>query len=205
MKTEDYIPERPTLTKLRKAAEGCRGCDLYKNATQVVFGEGPRDAEIVIVGEQPGAQEDEAGHPFVGPSGKLLNEMLEAAGLDRARIYVTNAVKHFKFTLQGKRRLHQTPNPQEIRACHPWLDHELALLKPKVLVCMGATAARAVFGKVVTIKSLRGTFHETQHCAQTYVTNHPSALLRNPNPRDRDQAINDVIDDLIKVRKHLKT
>lgn len=188
---------------MARAVQDCKGCSLYKNATQGVFGEGPRTADLVLVGEQPGNEEDLEGHPFVGPSGRLLDEMLEAAGLDRSRIYVTNAVKHFKFERSGKRRLHQKPAPAEINACHPWLDRELALLSPKIVVCLGATAARSVFGRVVTITSLRGSFHETAHCALTYVTLHPSALLRAPNPAARDKAIASVIDDFILIRKKL--
>src|SRR5215213_5090944 len=144
----DFIPPHPTLPKLRAAAAGCRGCDLWVNATQTVFGEGPRTADVMLVGEQPGDQEDRQGHPFVGPSGKLLDEALEVAGIDRRRVYVTNAVKHFKFVRieLTKRRLHKKPTAGEVRACRPWLEEELRVVRPTVIVALGATAAQAILG-----------------------------------------------------------
>lgn len=205
MSADDYIPPKPTLKKMAKAVQDCRGCSLYKNATQAVFGEGPREASLVLVGEQPGNEEDLAGEPFVGPSGRLLDRILAEAGIDRREVYVTNAVKHFKFTRVGKRRLHQRPSASEVNACSPWLDAELEILKPKIVVCMGATAARAVFGKTVTISALRGTFHETPRSPLTYVTNHPSALLRAPEHDAREAAISEMIEDFKRVRKRLRS
>src|ERR671929_1209813 len=145
----DFIPPRPTLAKLRDAAAGCRGCDLWAVGTQTVFGEGPRNATVMFVGEQPGDQEDKAGAPFVGPSGQLLDAALEQAGIDRREVYVTNAVKHFKWERgeKGKRRIHKKPNDAEVAACRPWLDAEIALVRPRVIVCLGSTAAKALLGK----------------------------------------------------------
>jgi uracil-DNA glycosylase len=200
---EPFLPERLTLPGLAEAAETCRGCDLYKNATQTVFGEGRETADIVLVGEQPGDQEDKEGQPFVGPAGRMLNEILEAAGIERSDVYLTNAVKHFKFNRSGKRRLHQKPNATEITACKPWLAAELKVIKPKIIVCMGATAARAVFGKVVTISGMRGEFHETVHGKNTYVTTHPSALLRIPDREAKKTAIKNMIADFKKIKSYL--
>jgi uracil-DNA glycosylase family protein len=142
------IPEQPTLPALREAAAGCRACDLYKTGTQTVFGEGAQHAKVMFVGEQPGDREDIEGKPFVGPAGRLLDEALTAAGIDRAQVYITNAVKHFKWKPQGKRRLHQKPNAAEVSACRPWLDAEIALVKPQILVCLGATAARRCWAEI---------------------------------------------------------
>src|SRR6476619_5012906 len=148
MSAADFIPARPTLERLGEAAAGCRGCDLWAQATRTVFGEGPKRAEVVLVGEQPGDQEDRQGHPFVGPSGRLLDEGLEAAGIDRRRVYVTNAVKHFKFVRieLTKRRLHKKPSAGEVKACRPWLEEEIRLVRPRVIVALGATAAQALLG-----------------------------------------------------------
>ncbi|HZO56512.1 MAG TPA: UdgX family uracil-DNA binding protein, partial [Bryobacteraceae bacterium] len=143
---EQYLPERPTLPRLREAVQSCRGCDLYKNATQAVFGEGPQSAQIVFIGEQPGDEEDLKGHPFVGPAGRLFDRALQDAGIDKSEVYVTNTVKHFRFEERGKRRLHKKPRQSQIDACSPWLKAELEIVRPKVLVCLGATAARALFG-----------------------------------------------------------
>src|ERR687895_2815005 len=142
----DFIPDNPTLPRLREAAAGCRGCDLWVNATQTVFGEGPRSADVMLVGEQPGDQEDRQGHPFVGPAGKLLDEALVEAGIDRTDVYITNVVKHFKWVARGKRRIHKKPNLPEIRACKPWLEAEIDVVRPKAIVCLGATAAQALLG-----------------------------------------------------------
>src|SRR5215210_4619194 len=154
----DFIPPRPTLPKLRAAAAGCRGCHLWKVGTQTVFGEGPVKARVMIVGEQPGDQEDREGHPFVGPAGRLLDAALDEAGIDRGSVYVTNSVKHFKWERgeKSKRRIHKKPNDTEIRACRPWLDQELKLVAPKVVVCLGATAAQALLGKSFRVTQSRG-------------------------------------------------
>src|SRR5689334_15038684 len=151
----DFIPPRPTLASLRAASKGCRGCDLFKLGTQTVFGEGPTSARVMVVGEQPGDQEDKAGRPFVGPSGKLLDHAFDAAGIDRDDVYVTNAVKHFKWARDArtKRRIHKTPSAGEIRACQPWLEQEIALVRPHVIVCLGATAAKALLGRDFSVRS----------------------------------------------------
>jgi DNA polymerase len=178
-----------TLDDLRRAAASCTACDLYKRATQTVFGEGAARAEIVLVGEQPGHEEDLAGRPFVGPAGRLLDEALSEAGLDRRRLYVTNAVKHFKWTKDksgGKRRIHDKPNQSEIEACRPWLQQELWLLRPAVVVCLGVTAASAVLRKRVTIRASRGAALESPDGFRTLVTVHPSAILRIPDRQDRE-------------------
>src|SRR5919199_3881198 len=154
----ELIPDRPTLATVRDAAKDCRACDLYKRGTQTVFGEGARKAELMLVGEQPGDQEDLAGQPFVGPAGKLLDRALADAGIDRAAVYVTNVVKHFKWEPRGKRRIHKKPNAAEIAACRPWLDTEIQLVKPRAIVCLGATAAQALLGRSFKVTSARGTF-----------------------------------------------
>jgi DNA polymerase len=153
----DYLPERLTLESLREATKVCHGCDLWKHATQTVFGEGPSDAQLMFVGEQPGDQEDKAGRPFVGPAGRIFDQALEQVGIDRSSVYVTNAVKHFKWQPRGKRRIHQKPNPAELAACRPWLDAELAVVQPRVLVCLGATAAQALLGRTFRVTKQRGT------------------------------------------------
>lgn len=177
-----FLPARLSLGALRAAAAECTGCDLYRNATQTVFGEGRSDATVVLVGEQPGDQEDRSGHPFVGPAGRLLDRALTDAGIRREAVYVTNAVKHFKWTPRGKRRLHQRPREGEIDACNPWLTAELQVIKPQVLVCLGATAARAVFGRTVRLRDHRGTLTATPLAPRTFVTIHPSAILRLHDP-----------------------
>ena len=166
------------LEALRQEAEGCTRCDLYKHATQVVFSEGPADARLMLVGEQPGDQEDLQGRPFVGPAGQVLDEALEKAGIERARVYISNAVKHFKFEPRGKRRIHSKPNAGEISACRWWLDQERALIKPPVIVALGATAAHSLFGKAVTLSRLRGTPVTLPDGSECHVTIHPSYLLR---------------------------
>ncbi len=180
---------KSTLDDLRLAAASCTACDLYKHATQTVFGEGAARAEIVLVGEQPGHEEDLAGRPFVGPAGHLLDEALSEAGLDRRRLYVTNAVKHFKWTKDksgGKRRIHDKPNQSEIEACRPWLQQELWLIRPAVVVCLGVTAASAVLRKRVTIRASRGAALESPDGFRTLVTVHPSSILRIPDRQDRE-------------------
>lgn len=154
----DLLPDRPTLERVRAAAKDCRACDLWKRATQTVFGEGARDAAVMFVGEQPGDQEDLTGHPFVGPAGKLLDKALAAAGIDRRKVYLTNVVKHFKWEPRGKRRIHKKPNATEIAACRPWLGIEIELVKPRAIVCLGATAAQALLGKQFKVTAHRGEF-----------------------------------------------
>lgn len=176
------MTERPTeivsLAQARAEVQDCRRCSLYRFATQAVFGEGPADAEIMFVGEVPGDQEDIEGRPFVGPAGRLFDKVLERVGIERSRVYVTNAVKHFKFTQRGKRRLHQRPNAGEIAACRFWLDLERELVKPRVVVALGATAAQSLLGRVVTIRSRRGKPIDLEDGSVLYVTVHPSFLLR---------------------------
>jgi DNA polymerase len=173
---------------IRAEAEHCTRCDLYKCATRTVFGEGPLDAQILFVGEQPGDQEDIAGRPFVGPAGQIFDRALKEAGVDRGRTYVTNAVKHFKFVRRGKRRIHDKPDGGEIAACRWWLQQELALIRPPITVALGATAARALFGKVVTISAYRGRGHELPEGGETWVTVHPSFLLRVRDDREAEYA-----------------
>src|SRR4051812_2850830 len=175
----DFVPPKPTLPKLQKAARGCRGCALWIPATQTVFGEGPRSAQVMLVGEQPGDLEDRAGHPFVGPAGKLLDSALVEAGIDRTRVYVTNSVKHFKFiVIERGRRLHKKPNAAEIRACNPWLQEEIRLLKPRVIVALGATAAQALLGKQFKVTQGRGKPIKSEWAEAIVATVHPSAILR---------------------------
>ncbi|HSJ04155.1 MAG TPA: UdgX family uracil-DNA binding protein, partial [Verrucomicrobium sp.] len=197
------VPDTDDLEVLRDAAASCKACPLYKDATQTVFGEGLAKAEIVFIGEQPGDQEDVAGKPFVGPAGKLLNQALEDAGIDRKTCYVTNAVKHFKWKRQGKRRLHQTPVQAEIKACKPWWQAELGILKPRVLVCLGVTAAKVVLDHAVKIGDVRGEFMETPWSAHTLVTVHPSSLLRQPDIAAKELAYAQFVEDLKKVARSL--
>lgn len=197
------VPDTSSLAELRKAAAGCEACPLYKNATQTVFGEGPRDAELVFVGEQPGDQEDLAGHPFIGPAGQLLDRALEEAGIDRKTAYVTNAVKHFKWEPRGKRRLHQKPSSTDVKACKPWLGAELRILEPKVLVLLGGTAAQSVLGPQVRVLRDRGQAMESEFCDQTLVTVHPSSLLRAPDEAAREKGYAEFVADLKKVARLL--
>jgi len=180
----DFLPRKRTLKTLRDAARSCKGCDLYKNATQTVFGEGPEGASLVFVGEQPGDQEDRQGRPFVGPAGRLLNKALAEAGIPRDRVYVTNAVKHFKWIWRGKRRLHQKPSIRQVMACRPWLEAELEVVRPKIVVCLGATAVQSVLGKPVLITKERGKFIESDSGRVTFITIHPSAIYRR---REKDE------------------
>jgi uracil-DNA glycosylase family protein len=178
------VPPKPTLPKLRSAAKRCTACDLHKTGTQVVFGAGARSAELMFVGEQPGDQEDKAGKPFVGPAGKLFDEALEQAGIDRKQVYVTNVVKHFKWQARGKRRIHQKPNWSEIAACRPWLEAELDVVRPRVLVCLGATAAQALLGRQFRVTRDRGRPVESELAEHVLATVHPSSILRDPETRD---------------------
>jgi uracil-DNA glycosylase family protein len=199
----DFIPPKPTLPKLREAAAGCRGCDLWVNATQTVFGEGPRSADVMLVGEQPGDQEDRAGHPFVGPAGKLLDTSLQQAGIDRARVYVTNSVKHFKFVqIERGRRLHKKPTAAEIRACTPWLQEEVRLVKPRVIVALGATAAQALLGKQFRVTRDRGKPIPSEWAEAVVATVHPSAVLRAPDDA-RDEMRREFVADLEVVAAYL--
>jgi uracil-DNA glycosylase len=191
-----FIPERPTLPKLREAVQGCQGCDLYEGATQAVFGEGLKKSKVMFVGEQPGDREDRDGKPFVGPAGRMLDKALEEAGIDRSEVYVTNMVKHFKYTMRGKRRIHQRPDAEEIRACRPWLDSELAQVKPQVLVCLGATAAKGLLGSKFKVSRQRGEFVESELAPRTTATVHPSSILRAPDEEARRIAYEDFVEDL---------
>jgi DNA polymerase len=199
-----FITEGSTLAQLRAEVQQCRGCDLYRGATQAVFGEGRPHSHILMVGEQPGDKEDVAGHPFVGPAGQLLDRALEEAGIDRSEVYVTNAVKHFKFEERGKRRLHKKPTAAEVTACKPWLEAELDRVRPDLIVCLGATAAQAVIGRQHRLLDNRGRFFEHPHAASVTATVHPSAILRSPTPEQRHQDYTAFVEDLKKVREHLK-
>jgi uracil-DNA glycosylase len=189
------VPERASLPRLRKAAAGCTACDLYKTGTQTVFGEGSSNAEVMFVGEVPGDQEDLAGKPFVGPAGRLLDEALVDAGIDRKAVYVTNVVKHFKWQGRGKRRIHQKPNWSEIAACRPWLEAELAVVRPRVLVCLGATAAQALLGRQFRVTRERGRPVESELAEHVIATVHPSSILRG-DPETRDQEYAAFVQDL---------
>jgi uracil-DNA glycosylase len=197
-----FVPDHPTLPKLKDAAAGCRGCDLYKRGTQTVFGEGSRDASVMFVGEQPGDKEDLQGKPFVGPAGAILNRALEAAGIDRTKVYVTNAVKHFKWEPRGKRRIHKKPNQLEITACRPWLDAEIEVLRPQVTVALGATAAQALLGRNFKVTQRRGELIETKD-GLVMATVHPSSLLRAPDAETRHRETVRFIDDLKNVARLL--
>ncbi len=180
-------PETSSLTEMRKAASNCTACHLYKRATQTVFGEGPKRAPIVLMGEQPGDFEDAAGKPFVGPAGKILDRALAEAGINRDEVYVTNAVKHFKWEPRGKRRIHQKPNSREIAACRPWLEAELRLIKPKLLVCLGSTAGQTIFGPSFRVTRERGKVLSSKLAPRVVATVHPSSLLRQPDEMSRDR------------------
>jgi uracil-DNA glycosylase family protein len=184
---------------------GCKACDLYKRGTQTVFGEGPTRAEVMMVGEQPGDAEDLAGHPFVGPAGQLLDRALEEAGIDRTRVYVTNVVKHFKWEPRGKRRIHAKPNAKEIGACKPWLDTEIALVRPRVIVCLGATAAQALLGRGFKVTRQRGTFVESPLAPLVTATVHPSSILRAPDDEARRQEMREFVADLEKVKRAMES
>jgi len=195
------VPAGAGLAELRAAAARCTGCDLYRHATQTVFGRGPDDARIALVGEQPGDQEDRQGAPFVGPAGEVLDRALAEVGLERERLYVTNAVKHFKFEERGKRRIHQTPRANELAACRPWLDAELAAINPEILVCLGATAARAFFGAGFRIMKDRGQFAATRWAPKTIATLHPSAVLRGEDAAQEAKLYEMLVEDLRKVAR----
>jgi uracil-DNA glycosylase family protein len=189
-------PDTSTLATVREAAAHCTACHLYKRATQTVFGEGPKRAAIVLVGEQPGDQEDLAGKPFVGPAGKIMDRALEDAGIDRSQVYVTNAVKHFKWEPRGKRRIHQKPNSREIAACRPWLEAELRIIRPNLVVAMGATAAQTIFGSGFRVTRERGKVLSSKLSPRVLATVHPSSLLRQPDEESREREYKNFVADL---------
>jgi DNA polymerase len=199
----DLIPARPTLTTLREAAKNCRACDLWKLGTQTVFGEGAPTARLMLVGEQPGNEEDLTGHPFVGPAGKLLDRALAEARIDRATVYVTNVVKHFKWEPRGKRRIHKKPSAREIAACRPWLDTEIALVKPHAIVCLGATAAQALLGRQFKVTAHRGELIPSPLAPLVLATVHPSSILRAPDDETRRREMARFTQDLRKVAQGL--
>lgn len=190
------IPEHATLAELKTAAAGCRACPLWERGTQTVFGDGLPTSRLILVGEQPGDYEDRQGLPFVGPAGRVLDQALELAGIERSDVYVTNAVKHFKWTAQGRRRLHTKPNSREIGACLPWLDAEIELIKPLVLMALGTTAAQALFGKDVRVTRDHGRFLHSDRAPYALVTIHPSAVLRMQTDEDRHAAMERFVEDL---------
>ncbi|HXX42914.1 MAG TPA: UdgX family uracil-DNA binding protein [Chthoniobacterales bacterium] len=189
-------PDTSNWSSLRDAARECTACPLYKNATQTVFGEGPRHASMMLIGEQPGDQEDVAGKPFVGPAGQIMNRALEEAGIDRAKVYVTNAVKHFKWEPRGKRRIHQKPNSREIAACRPWLEAELRLVRPRLVVAMGATAGQTLFGPSFRVTRDRGKVLSSKFGPKIVATVHPSSLLRQPDEEAREREYRNFVADL---------
>ena len=196
---EELIPEKPSLSSLKEAAADCRACDLWERGTQTVFGEGRRRAKIMLIGEQPGNEEDLQGEPFVGPAGTLLDEAMEQAGIDRRETYVTNVVKHFKWEARGKRRIHKKPNSSEIEACRPWLEAEIATIKPRVIVCLGATAAQSLLGKQFRVTRQRGQFVESPLAPLVMATVHPSSILRAPDDETRRTEMRRFVDDLKKI------
>ena len=198
-----FLPRRSSLASLREAASACRGCHLWRPATQTVFGEGPEGARIVLVGEQPGDREDVEGRPFVGPAGRELDRGLVTAGIDRGEVYVTNAVKHFKFEERGKRRIHQTPRQIEIKACRPWLDEELEVLAPEAVVALGATAAKALLGPSFRVSRERGRLLESELAPVVSATIHPSAILRTRGEEEREAERNAFAEDLTAVARAL--
>src|SRR5436190_4756818 len=192
-----------TLKQLREDARGCQNCTLWANATQTVFGAGDPHARVMLVGEQPGDEEDKKGLPFVGPAGRLLDKALTEAGVDREHLYVTNAVKHFKWQLRGKRRLHKTPAQREIDACHQWLEREMASVKPHVVVCLGSTASKAVISKDFKVSTMRGKFVDSPHAPHVFATLHPSALLRLRDEAEKEEAFKHFVKDLSLIKKAL--
>ncbi len=200
----DLLPEQLSLPAVKNAAADCKACDLWKRGTQTVFGEGARHAGVMFVGEQPGNEEDLTGKPFVGPAGKLFDKALEEAGIDRSQTYVTNVVKHFKWEPRGKRRIHKKPNAQEIAACRPWLEAEIALVKPKVVVALGATAAQALLGAKFRVTKQRGEFIESALAPYVVATVHPSSILRAPDEETRRLEYRLFVDDLKKLARVIK-
>lgn len=200
----DLIPPRPTLTALKNAAAHCKACDLWEKGTQTVFGEGGRRARVMFVGEQPGNEEDLKGKPFVGPAGRLFDNALEEAGIDRKQTYVTNIVKHFKWEPRGKRRIHKKPNATQIAACRPWLEAELALIKPDVIVALGATAAQSLIGPQFRVTKQRGEFLDSMLAPYMMATVHPSSILRAPDDETRQLEYRHFVDDLKKLARVIK-
>ena len=199
----EFLPKRRTLESLRVAALGCRGCDLYKNGSQTVFGEGAKSAQVLFVGEQPGDIEDRQGRPFVGPAGRMLDKALAEVAILRKEVYVTNAVKHFRFVQRGKRRLHQKPSIRQVVSCHPWLQAELEIIRPMVIVCLGATAAQSVLNRVVPVTKERGKFLGKAFGASVFITLHPSAIYRRRSENERHGEYRRFVDDLNLVRRKL--
>jgi DNA polymerase len=199
----DFLPRTLSLSALKAAAATCKGCDLYKNATQTVFGEGPRKVDVMLVGEQPGDQEDQQGRPFVGPAGNILRNALAEAGISPETVYITNAVKHFKWEPQGKRRKHKKPLASEIAACRPWLSAEIQATRPKIIVCLGATAAQSVFGRPMSIGATRGSFLSSASSPDTFITTHPSAILRFPERQQQKEEYARFVTDLKRVQQRL--
>lgn len=199
----DFLPDQLTLESARDASKACKGCDLYRDATQTVFGEGASTARLMFVGEQPGDVEDRQGHPFIGPAGRLLDKALAEARIPREEVYVTNAVKHFKFIQRGKRRLHQKPVVRQVMACRPWLEAEIELVQPKVIVCLGATAAQSMLGRNVRITQERGKFIPLDS-REVFITAHPSAILRLRESSERDEEFNRLVAEMKLVRPKLK-
>jgi uracil-DNA glycosylase len=204
MGAEDFVPREHDLQSLRDAAEGCRGCDLWENATQTVFGEGAQKSTVMFVGEQPGDREDIEGKPFVGPAGRVLDEALAEAGIERSRVYVTNAVKHFRWVRRGKRRLHEKPNSQQVRACRPWLEAEIESVRPRLLVLMGATAAQSLLGPTFRVTQHRGKVVATPLGVPAVATVHPSSILRSPDDESRAEAMAAFVTDMRVVAKELE-
>ncbi len=200
-----FIPGHPTLPRLRDAVQSCKGCDLYLHATQAVLGEGPSTADLVLIGEQPGNDEDIVGRPFVGPAGAMLDRALHDAAIDRTRVYITNAVKHFKFEERGKRRIHKKPSAGEVRACHPWLQAEFAVVKPTIIGCLGATAAQSILGSDFRLTKDRGRPIEHPPEGTIVATVHPSAILRAPDPEQREVAYAQFVEDLKAIRRLLRS
>jgi uracil-DNA glycosylase len=198
----DYLPKKRTVASLRESEEACRGCELYRRATQAVAGEGPASARMVLVGETPGDEEDRTGHPFVGPAGALLDQALESVGIERTKVFITNAVKHFKWEPRGKRRLHAKPSSREIAACRPWLDAELELVRPRVIVCLGATAAQALLGRDFRVTKQRGEVLSSDY-GSVVATFHPAAVLRAPDGEVRQQMRQALFDDLRTAARHI--
>jgi uracil-DNA glycosylase len=199
-----FLPAKLTLMNLRQAAHTCRGCDLYINATQAVFSEGPKSARLMLVGEQPGDQEDLQGRPFVGPAGRMLDAALEDVGIHREDVYLTNSVKHFKFTPRGKRRIHSKPNAREVRACRPWLEAEMQVVKPKMVVALGATAAQTLYGPSFRVSTQRGQVFGSEWAAWNMATVHPSSLIRAPDEDARRAAWEAFVDDFRVVAKQYR-
>jgi DNA polymerase len=200
----EFLPKNRNLVAMQMAVQRCQGCDLYRNATHAVFGEGIKEADVMLVGEQPGDKEDLAGKPFVGPAGHLLDRCLEAAGIDRTKVYVTNAVKHFKWTPRGKLRIHKKPSTSEITACKPWLDAEIKAVGPKLIVCLGATAAQSLLGRAFRVTQHRGEIFQSVDGPPIVATVHPSSILRAQDDKSRERERQEFIEDLRQAAQYFK-